>query len=523
MAYPAVQPELFEEPDDYALENNPEVIYVKVLDNFDFDLFRDEEKRYYTALADFNRKLVEKQKETDSQKNHAVESESKEDAYQRLLFEIIDNEPCKDSILYEIPSMGLVEIKQVHHNPKGAGRKPKEFYALAKAFLGVSYMGLNNSPAVVYSQLNNNPPFARKCGFKYVIDKETKQIQHNIPSLRKLEQFDQIMNIYGIWDSMKWKMVNRNLDDGKVKVEEDLVFDPSHIEGNSSFTTVKAVDEKGKKVKRAVGALSKRCSCSDKDNCEHPWEVTDHGCGVVVKSQNKKYWAHKASFVGFPKSQVPIDAVALNSASTNDGKTLIPHLERLQKHLPIAVEKATRIFADGPFNTIENKNFVRDEIGAVLYAPINPRNGKVPSAEGLKGIDHFTKCGVPICDARFPLEMRGRDISSHEYIWGPPLSVNNNKTITACSHCLLKNNCCPQGKGRTLRTKAGDFPQIDWDNPQHLSRWKKQYRKRTSIERMIKLLKVDYRAEYFNKRDSQNFQGHLDKNMIALHILISLA
>jgi len=242
----------------------------------------------------------------------------------------------------------------------------------------------------------------------------------------------------------------------------------------------------------------------------------------VVKSQNKKYWAHKASFVGFPKSQVPIDAAALNFASTNDGQTLIPHLKRLQHHVPIAVEKANRIFADGAYNTIDNKEFVRDEIGAVLYAPINPRNTKVPSADNIKGIDHFTKCGVPICDAGLALEMKGRDISNREYIWGPPLIVNNNKILPACSQCLLKTNCCPQGQGRTLRTRASDFPQIDWDNPQHLSRWKKQYCKRTSIERMIKQLKVDYQVEYFNKRDSLNFQGHLDKSMLALHILLSL-
>jgi hypothetical protein len=75
----------------------------------------------------------------------------------------------------------------------------------------------------------------------------------------------------------------------------------------------------------------------------------------------------------------------------------------------------------------------------------------------------------------------------------------------------------------TLRTKASDFPQIDWDHPQHLARWKNQYRKRTAIERMIKIIKVDYCVEHFQKRDSLNFQGHLDKAMRALHILLSLS
>jgi hypothetical protein len=446
MAYVAAQFALFEEPDDYVLENNPDVTYDKVLDKFDFNLFQDEENLYYESLSDFNRKLVNKAKEKKLQQNHVAKPATKDEAYQELLWEILEREPSPETVLFEIPSMGFVAAKDVHHNPKGAGRKPKNFYALVKAFLGVSYMGLNNSPDMVHSQLINNPPFARKCGFNYIINDETKNCQHNIPSRRKLEQFDQIMNLYGIWDRMKWKMVNQNLGDGTVKVEQDLVFDPSHVEGNSSFTTVDTITETGNKVKKAVGKLSKRCSCSDKDNCEHRWEVTDHGCGVVVKSQNKKYWAHKASFVGFPGSHVPIDAVAVNYAATNDGQTLVPHLKRLQQHAPIVVERVNRVLADGPFNTPTNKDFVADQIGAVLYTPINPKNIKVPSAKGIKGIDHFTKNGVPICDAGLPLEMKGRDVTNHQYIWGAPVISNNNKILTACSCCVLKKNCCPHGQ-----------------------------------------------------------------------------
>ena len=199
-----------------------------------------------------------------------------------------------------------------------------------------------------------------------------------------------------------------------------------------------------------------------------------------------------------------------------------PHLQRLQQQVPLVIEKIDRVIADGPFNTASNKNFVKEKIGALLYAPINAKNINVPSAKGIKGIDHFTKNGVPVCDAGLPLEMKGRELIKQRYIWGPPLSDSKNNTIVACSHCLMKKDCCPTSQGRTLRTNASDFPQIDWDNPQHLARWKKQYRKRTAIERMIKIIKVDYGVEHFNKRDSLNFQGHIDKALLALHILLSL-
>ncbi len=521
MVNAAAQVNFFEEPDDYVLENNPDVIYAKVLDKFDFHLFRDEANKYYQSLADFNRKLSKKSKNKKRDHNSQItKSIKKDDIYQELLFEILEQDTSQKTVLFMLPSIEF-DTNDLNRNPKGAGRSPKEFYALAKSFLGITYMGLKNNPKTVYSQLINNPPFARKCGFKYVIDECTKKCQHTVPSLRKMEQFDQIMNLYGIWAKMKWKIANQNLSDGTVAIESDLAFDPSHVEGNSQFTTVETTDKNGKKQKRAIGRLSKRCSCSDKETCKHKWNVTDQGCGVVVKTQQKKYWAHKASFVGFPTSHIPIDAVAVSYASSNDGQTLKPHLQRLQQHMPIVINKTKRVIADGPFNTKTNKDFVKDEIGAVLYAPINPKNVKVPSAKHIKGIDHFTKNGVPICDAGLPLEMKGRELSKHRYIWGSPMMEIKHKKLPACLFCLMKNKCCPDSRARTLRTAASDFPQIDWDNPQHLSRWKKQYKKRTAIERIIKTIKVDYCVEHFDKRDSLNFQGHLDKAMLALHILLS--
>ena len=57
MAYAAAnaQVALFDEPDDYVIDNNPEVIYTNVFNKFDFNLFLDEKKLYYQALIDFNR------------------------------------------------------------------------------------------------------------------------------------------------------------------------------------------------------------------------------------------------------------------------------------------------------------------------------------------------------------------------------------------------------------------------------------------------------------------------------------
>jgi len=52
MADIAAQVTLFEEPDDYVIENNPDVTYTKVLDKFDFNLFQNEEPAHKLKFHD---------------------------------------------------------------------------------------------------------------------------------------------------------------------------------------------------------------------------------------------------------------------------------------------------------------------------------------------------------------------------------------------------------------------------------------------------------------------------------------
>ena len=87
--------------------------------------------------------------------------------------------------------------------PRKMGKKPKCFFALFKSFLGVTLMGFPPEPEMVFNQLFSNLSFARVCGFVPNIKNDTYWFK-NIPSLRKLEQFDQIMTEYGLWSQNKW-------------------------------------------------------------------------------------------------------------------------------------------------------------------------------------------------------------------------------------------------------------------------------------------------------------------------------
>ncbi|KJU82866.1 hypothetical protein MBAV_004940, partial [Candidatus Magnetobacterium bavaricum] len=91
----------------------------------------------------------------------------------------------------------------------------------------------------------------------------------HIPSIRKLEQFDQIMSIYGIWDKIKIEEVKRNITTGVIKKENELVGDTMHYHACSGFETVHYTDDNGKEHKKSQSKLTKNCRWEDRDNCEH--------------------------------------------------------------------------------------------------------------------------------------------------------------------------------------------------------------------------------------------------------------
>jgi hypothetical protein len=250
-----------------------------VLKDFPWRPYRNLAAAYYDALYAFNLSQKEKEKE----KHNAIDSthdedETKEHARQRLLFERATLDP-NAAILYAAPSApstvstvdplflapGIVPDRLV-------GKKPKCFFALFKAFLGAALMGFAAEPEYVHKLLISNLSFARSCGFvpKTV---DAHYWHRHVPSLRKLEQFDQIMTQYNLWSRQKWEEVRQNIESGVVQhLETELVGDTTHYYAYSSFETVTYLDENGCLLKKSQSKVTKRCSCEDKNECSHPWE-----------------------------------------------------------------------------------------------------------------------------------------------------------------------------------------------------------------------------------------------------------
>ena len=86
-------------------------------------------------------------------------------------------------------------------------------------------MGFPAEPEQVYLLLKSNPAFARVCGFSHKEKDRSEYHYQQVPSLRKLEQFDQIMTDAGLWERIKRSEVKTNLASGVIRPEKALVGD----------------------------------------------------------------------------------------------------------------------------------------------------------------------------------------------------------------------------------------------------------------------------------------------------------
>jgi hypothetical protein len=503
--------------DDELLASSPEAEWYKILQNLPWEQYRLIAADYYNALYHFNKS------KSHSQKSGDISEEQKETATQRLLFEratmdetapVLSEEEFITDIL---PTVSPSMIAPGKTPDRLGGKKPKCFFALFKSFIGASLMGLEAIPEKVYLLLTSNLSFARVCGFVPKGDNDQYWFKY-VPSIRKLEQFDQIMTDYGLWDRLKIKEVIENLKQGIIKEEKELVGDTTHFYAYSGFETVTYIDEKGKEQRKSQSKTTKNCRCKDKDNCEHPWELADDGAGTIVKAFNKYIWGHKASILGLPMQGIPLDAIAVADAATHDGETFFPHVVRLFAQYPEIKSWIDTVLYDSACDSQPLKDKFRDQLGIALKASLNPRRKKTVTENLPKGMKKLTAYGNLVCNADFEMDYQGARYKTEKFIYQAPLDENG--TIV-CDNCEQKSMCCPVAlNGRIVQVSFDMLAHIDSQDPPMAKRFKAIMTRRPSVERMIKRLKCDLGDDRLKKRSNASFQAYLDKTMIAFHILL---
>jgi hypothetical protein len=262
-------------------------------------------------------------------------------------------------------------------------------------------------------------------------------------------------------------------------------------------------------------------------------DVTD----IVAKRKTYQFPGVKGVFVADADEDVPLLAVGVN-ARTFDGNTGIETAKAFAKEYPEQVDTVEEALLDGAFDIKDEKKGISEALGgADVLTPINPRRRKDQPVEGHRGIDHINPYGLPICVQGLGMVYLGRDMKREDFLYGCPLLDRNTGQLRPPPppvplpegrgklDCPNQGRCCPNpgSAGRTFRVPRERTPQVDWENPQHSQDFKDRYDGRTSSERVIGRTKRSFPFERHWGRGHAAFQAHLDKGVLAFHVLLSTA
>ena len=563
------------ESDDVYLQQRSDVLWYTLLASVDWGKeFCSVGAQYYEALWQFNVAQVRARAERAA-KAPAANPETEEAATHRLLFDratmredapILAENPPDDLPLIHVnpatiaPGVGPVRL---------AGCPPKCFFALFSSFVAIAVKGRAPEPESVYEELRDNPSFARACGFT-LPDPAVGYRQSDVPSLRKLEQFDQIMTDRGLWDQAAVQRVAANLKAKIVEIRSTLVHDTTHYHAHSTRTAVDLPETpgqgageasgadaegsatspvkedqpeakkrgKGRKQKKSHSRTTKNCRCEDRTTCPHEWVSADPGAGTVVKAGGKMHWAHKASTLTFAGGEgVLLDAVAMTDAASHDSRSVVPHLTRVFERHPELKGQVNRVLDDSAADDATLKTTLVEQFSVELLCAPNPRGRKPITTDLPRGVDHLTNLGVPVCRAGFPFEFLGCRHEEKRFLFRAPdapmegttearqgtiFSTEEGQPI--CSGCPLKAECCRDGaERRHVSIPFERLPWIDPAFPQLSATFQAEMAQRTVIERLHKLMKDDYGDENLTKRGTKAFQARLDKTKLAMHLVLALS
>jgi len=387
----------------YDFSPNPAVIFPTVTANYDWDIFADLGKEYYRCLNQF-RKEEQKQLEKDEASD-----------YQKRLFDI----PSSTSYF------------QRDENPKGAGRKPTEFFSLFQSFVCARYMDIDVNSRTVCSLLNSNPVFLERMNFE------------RIPSYRTIDRYDQIMSEYSLWEKACYLTIRRNITERVINPKEEcvLIVDTTHIPAKA---------RKGKVIKPCR-------QCPFFKTCQEKIP-TDDNAGVLVKKKGEVYFAHKVGFLTPGKTALPLNYL-VDRGEKHDSQFLEPLIDDLMANLPEFVEPTDFVVGDGAFNSKNLEQMVREKLQAQLVAPINPRKKK-GGINPARGIKEITPYGQPVCLNGFPLFLLGRT-TKPKSISGPVQNLtltapNANPTFPA----TLKSTVVKETKVDSTEPKPMNLPRL---------------------------------------------------------------
>jgi hypothetical protein len=516
------------ESDDIYLAEHAEVTWFHVLRELDWRGWVDVAAQYYETLYRLNAEQARQRGERAPDVAQSPETQGQ--ARLRLALARPTERGAGPLLAPEPPAPGgTPNVVACGLRPgvvplRAAGRPPKCFFALTKAFLGVLLRGRAATPEHVHEELTANPAFARACGFTLPRPHpgrlEVGSVSSDVPSLRKLEQFDQLMTAGGLWDRLALDAVKQNLASGRLKSGGTLVHDTTHYEAYSTRTAVEVgKSNSGKPRRKSHPRTTKNCRCADRENCGHAWVSADPGAGTVTKSGGKQHWAHKASTMSFTGQEVPLDAVAMIDAASHDSRSVEPHLERIFRRLPQLRGTIGVLLDDAAADDAGLKARVRKVFEIEVVASQNTRSRRSITKDLPRGIEKITPTGMPVCRAGLPLDLAGCCHTTGHFVFRAP---DLEEGRSACGGCALREGCIrPGAERRHVRIAFDRLPWLDPALPQLSKTFARMAAARTVIERIHNLMKYEYGSPRLHQRGTASVQATLDKTLWAMHVVLA--
>ncbi|TDA69629.1 MAG: hypothetical protein D9V47_05095 [Clostridia bacterium] len=218
-----------------------------------------------------------------------------------------------------------------------------------------------------------------------------------------------------------------------------------------------------------------------KDKKDDPaYQHTDDNVGVLRKSNTVTYIAHKVALVVDANEDFCYTHCTFKG-NTSDPETLEGTLLKFKEEFPEVAKEVEIVLADGIYQSANNQKVSKEVLEAKLYAPINPRNRKSVKLENVRGITEIDPYGRPKCLSGRCLDLVGRDQKQQQYIWGCPVFGIRHQETLDCPEANHLQCCNLNAGGRYYRTNRTDFPQIDWENPQHSVRFGLHYNREVPL------------------------------------------
>jgi len=447
-----------------------------VADHFDFKPLYDLEAAYHEARADLDRK---------------------KERVRLLMVKIGWDLPSGVRVACPLMLKALLDVlptdEPVDSTSGLGGRPATPFTCLLRAFVLAPFYEVEDNSEAIWRALANNPRYLERCQFP----------DHKLPDVRVFQRFNEVMNYAELWAEARRRVVRSNIEGDVVSAPRRLAIDPGHEDGYAG-------------VRRPCAACRSCGACERKEQVP-TCDVTD----LVTKRRTYQFPGVKGVFVANADDDMPMHAAAVN-ARRSDGRTGAETAQVFAAEYPELVDGIEEVLLDGAYDIADEKAAISEALGgADVLTPINPRNRKAQSVEDSRGIDHIDPYGVPHCIAGQAMDYKGRDQKREQYIYGCPSFDSDTGTL----NCDKQGQCCPNlGRaGRRFRVDRARTPQVDWDNPQHSADYKRRYNGRTSVERVIGRTKRSFPFERHWGRGRASFQGHLDKGVLAFHVLASAA